>query len=513
MNTLYYGDCLAIMQDMQPDSIDLIYLDPPFNSNRDYSAIYRDATGQPLPEQVENFSDMWSLDSAREKSIRDMPVLMESAGIDGVYAEFWIAWAKALRETRPDMLAYLSYMVERLLPMRTILKSTGSIYLHCDPTASHYLKIMMDMIFGDRNFLNEVIWHYQKWTNAASHYQRNHDVLLIYAKKKKNHTFNKMYTEPAPSQAAVIKRGYNVNKVKEKDGAKLQLLVYNKEKVDSLVKLGKLKLEKYDRIVFRNEQKETALSDTWSIQYLHSQAKERLGYATQKPEALLERIIKASSNKGDIVLDPFCGCATTIAVAHKLERRWIGIDIAIHAVKRVARARLADRLGLVEGQDFTIKGIPGNMEGVQDLFDRDPYHFQKWAVEQVDGFVTTKRTADGGVDGRLYFFIPDEQELQRMVIEVKGGAHNIGHVRALRGVMDNTGALMAGFIVREELGDVQRRNYLAEMAAAGHIDVGGKSYPRMQLLTAAEILAGKRFETPTVMGKGSSSPALPFGNR
>ena len=172
--------------------------------------------------------------------------------------------------------------------------------------------------------------------------------------------------------------------------------------------------------------------DWWvGIQQLNRSEKERLGYPTQKPVALLERIIKASSNVDDVVLDPFCGCASTLEAAHNLNRRWIGIDIAIHAIKRVAKNRLQDRVGLVEGQDFTIEGIPRNIEGAQDLWERDKYHFQKWAVEQVNGFVTTKRTADGGIDGRIYFVAPSNDPgsrnsdtvLKSMVLEVKGGKH------------------------------------------------------------------------------------------
>ena len=166
---------------------------------------------------------------------------------------------------------------------------------------------------------------------------------------------------------------------------------------------------------------ERTIDNVWRIPALQPASKERMGYATQKPLTLMERIISASSNPGDAVLDPFCGCATTIEAAHKLGRQWIGIDIAIHAIKRVARIRLTERLGLVEGQDFTVEGVPRTVEGAQDLWERDKYHFQKWAVEQIEGFVTTKRSADGGVDGRVYFAVPHAQELQSMVIEVKGG--------------------------------------------------------------------------------------------
>ena len=248
----------------------------------------------------------------------------------------------------------------------------------------------------------------------------------------------------------------------------------------------------------------------WDIPPIGAQAQERMGYATQKPLALMERIIKASSNPGDVVLDPFCGCATTLEAAHKLGRKWIGIDIAIHAIKRVSRVRLTERLGLVEGQDFTIEGVPRNVEGAHDLWKRDKYHFQKWAVEQIEGFVTSKRTADGGIDGRVYFAIPDEKDLQSMVVEVKGGAHvSIADLRALKGVLDNDMALMAGLITMKPLPDRQRRNFEKFMAGAGTLDVLGIGYPRMQTLSVGEILDGKSFQTPTVAGRHTLEPRFP----
>ena len=239
--------------------------------------------------------------------------------------------------------------------------------------------------------------------------------------------------------------------------------------------------------------------------------KERMGYATQKPVALLERIIASSSNPGDVVLDPFAGCATTLEAAERLGRRWIGIDIAIHAVKRVAQVRLQDRLGLIQGQDFTVEGVPRTVEGARDLWQRDPYHFQKWAVESVDGFVTTRRTADGGIDGRLYFDLPDERDLQSMVLEVKGGRHvTISMVRDLRGVLERETAQLAGLIVLEPPGDRQRANFLREMAQAGDLEVHGIPYPRLQLLTVPELLAGQRFQTPTVAaGRHELQPTIP----
>ena len=237
---------------------------------------------------------------------------------------------------------------------------------------------------------------------------------------------------------------------------------------------------------------------------------ESMGYDTQKPRALLERIIEASSNPGDMVLDPFCGCATTMEAAHKLGRQWIGIDIAIHAVKRVARVRLTERLGLVEGQDFTIEGVPRTVEGALDLWKRDTYHFQKWAVEQVEGFVTAKRSADGGIDGRVYFAVPNAPILQSMVIEVKGGKSvGINVLRELKGVLDNDSALMAGLIIMDPLGTVKARNFTRFIAGAGTIKILGVEYPKMQILTVVDILDGKRFKTPTVQGRHELEPRLP----
>jgi len=263
----------------------------------------------------------------------------------------------------------------------------------------------------------------------------------------------------------------------------------------------------------RDYEKGKLPDDVWEYHSLMPWAKERLGYATQKPLALLERIIKASSNPGDVVFDPFCGCATTLEAAHNLGRRWIGIDIAIHAIKRVAKVRLEERLRLVEGVDFIVEGVPRNLEGARDLWKRDKYHFQKWAVEQVDGFVTTRRGGDGGIDGRLYFARPGFKELRSMVIEVKGGANaGIAVIRDLRGTLERDEADMAGLIVMDQLGSRQAANFAREMAAAGDLDVMGVQYPRMQILTATEILEGRRFLTPSVAARGTGQSSLPLGS-
>ncbi len=539
MNRLYFGDCLTIMEEIPLGSVDLIYLDPPFNSNRDYNAIYKDETGRPLPDQIEAFGDMWVLDESRERELRTMPVLMREAGIDDDSVEFWRLWMNALRKTNPNLLAYLSYMTQRLLPMRGILKPTGSIYLHCDPTASHYIKVMMDAIFGHENFRNEIVWKRTSTHSDSKTWSRVSDSILFYSKGKRF-----IWNTPRDPHS----EEYVASKYRHEDGdGRLYRLDnmtspnprpnmmyewrgfpfpakgwrYSEDRMAELDTEGRIwyptfkggghdtsrrpQLKRY-----LDEMKGGVMGNVWSdISPINSQAKERLMYATQKPIPLLERIIGASSNPGDMVFDPFCGCATTLEAAHLMGRQWIGIDIAIHAVKRVASIRLRDRLGLKEGEDFEIDGVPRNLEGARDLWIKDKYHFQRWAVEQVDGFVTTKRTADGGIDGRLYFGLPDARDLSSMAIEVKGGKNvGIKEVRELRGVLDNDQAVTAGLIVLDPFGPTKERNIRRFMAQAGDMDVMGVKYPRMQVLTVADILEGKRFHTPGVAGRGLKQPAL-----
>lgn len=473
MNKLLYGDCLTHLREMAKWSVDLIYLDPPFNTSRDYNSIYKDETGRPLPDQIEAFSDAWTLDPERERAIRTMPVLLREAGIDDDVASFWKLWMNALRGTQPRLLAYLSYMTERLLQMKSVLRPTGSIYLHCDPTASHYIKVLMDAIFGHKNFRNEIVWCYTgPGSPKMRQFNRKHDTILWYSIGD-TWTFNA-------------------------DAVRLP----HAEKTKANYKPG------LEGSGFQADERELPeggkVPETWWTGIaIAARGKEYLHYRTQKPLKLLDRIIRASSNPGDVVMDPFCGCATTIEAAHVLGRQWIGIDIAIHAVKRVARARLKERLGLVEGQDFVIEGEPRNVEGAEDLWKRDKYDFQRWAVEQVDGFVTTRRTADGGIDGRLYFGIHGQNDLASMAIEVKGGKNvSIAHLRALRGVLESDEAEIAGLITMNPLGDTQRRNFEKFTAEAGTLDVLGTSYPRMQILTVPEILEGKKFHTPSVAGLG-----------
>ena len=542
---LFYGDCLTIMERMEPDSVDLIYLDPPFNSQRDYNAIYRDGTGRPLPAQIEAFSDMWSMNQERERELKDLPILMMEAGLADVSVQFWQGWVQALRRSNPNLLAYLSYMGRRLLPMRGLLKATGSIYLHCDPTASHYIKVMLDIIFGQENFRSEVIWKRTSAHSSARGWGPIHDVILYYSRSD-DFQWNKTYQayddayvkefyrhedangryrvgdltaagkragesgkpwrdiEPGDRHWAPARQFPGGNKLPKGTHAALDMLD-RMGRIHWPKKKGKPGFKRY-----LAEMPGVVLQDIiLDVPPLSPHSKERLGYATQKPLALLERIIRASSNPKDLVFDPFCGCATTIEAAHRLKRRWVGIDIAIHAIRRVAAKRLREQLALTEGRDFAIDGVPSDMEGARELWNRDKYHFQRWAVEQVEGYVTTKRSADGGIDGRLFFLIPDRTALSSMVIEVKGGKNvGISQVRELRGVLDQDQAEMAGLVLLEPLGSQQEKNFRSSMAEAGDLEVMGKKYPRMQFLYVADLLEGKRFLTPSVAELVKTQPNL-----
>ena len=397
MNRLYYGDCLTVMQDMTLASVDLIYLDPPFNSNQEYNAIYKDETGRPLPEQVEAFCDQWTLDDERERAIRNMPILMRSAGVDDDVAAFWQIWANALRKTQPRLLAYLSYMTERLLPMRGILKPTGSIYLHCDPTASHYIKIMMDGIFGHTNFRNEIIWKRTSSHGGAKRYGPIHDVILFYTRGA-NYIWTTTYQDYDPQyikgfykhedgrgryrisdltgagsrqgESGQPWRGINPSPrhwapARSFPGAE-DMPGPTVAALDYLDSIGRIHWpDDGDMPGFKrylHEMQGVKAQSIWTDIRPVSRG-QRMGYATEKPMELLERIIVSSSEEGDVIFDPFCGCATTLEAAHRLGRRWIGIDIAIHAIKRVAAVRLRDRLGLVEGEDFKIDGVPHTHRG------------------------------------------------------------------------------------------------------------------------------------------------------
>lgn len=536
MNKLWYGDNLTIMQGMKKHSVDLIYLDPPFKSDANYNLLYKNMTGKPVPEQAEAFFDTWELDATKLEIARTMPVLMRQHGVGDNYVEFWRIWMQALRDTQPELLAYLIYMVQRLLYMKSILKPTGSIYLHCDPSASHYIKVMMDGIFGHDNFRNEIIWKRTSTHSDSKTWSRVSDTILFY-------TAGKKFTWNTPREAHSDE--YLTTKYRYDDGDgriyRLDNMTspnprpnmmyewkgfpfpekgwrYSTETMQRLDEEGRIwyptrKDGTYDPSRrpqlkrYLDEMHGGVMGNVWTdIAPLNSQARERLGYPTQKPKALLARIIEASTNPGDVVFDPFCGCGTAIYAAHELHREWIGCDIAILAIKLIKEV-LTENYRLVEGVHYEVDGIPVSVEQATELFKRDPFQFQHWFVERVGGFPMQRKVADRGIDGRLYF--ETTTGMNEMIVSVKGGKLRPTDVRDLRGVMEREGSVMAGFLTLQEPTKAMR----AEAASAGVWTYNGRQYPRLQMLTVAEVVEEKReFAMPTRLNTKitTGQQSLPF---
>lgn len=516
-NRLYYGDNMTIMQNLPSACVDLIYLDPPFNSQRTYNLIYRQMTGLPLPEQEEAFCDAWELDPEKEEMTRRMPMVLREYGVDEGLVQFWSAWIAALRNTQPRLLAYLVYMTYRLYEMRRLLKPTGSLFLHCDPTAGHYIKVILDAIFGHENFRNEITW---KRTSAHSSARRCgpvHDTIFFYSKSAK-YTWNPVfqayddsyvkgfYTHKDPDgrmwrrsdlTGAGIRGGETGKPWRGIDiTARGRHWAYPPAILDQMDADGKVHWPRKEGGMpmfkrYLDDQQGAPLQDVWTdIPPIHNLSQYRLGYSTQKPLPLLERIITMATNPGDVVFDPFCGCGTTIYAAHVTGRKWLGCDIAILSV-RLVRDVLLKWYGLKEGQHYEIEGVPLTPEGAQDLFDRDPHQFQKWAVELSEGF-SGKRSGDKGVDGRIYY--ETQTGLRNMVISVKGGKLTPAYVRELRGVLDREGdSDLAGFICLQE----PTKGMLQEAATAGMYEYRGHDYPRIQIRTVDDLLQGRGFATPS----------------
>jgi len=522
-NQLFYGDNFTIMQGMPDNCVDLIYLDPPFNSQRTYNLIYRQVTGRPVPEQEEAFCDAWELDAEKSELARKMPVVLEDYDAPPEIIQFWKAWITALEATQPRLLAYLVYMTYRLYEMKRILKPTGTIYLHCDPAASHYIKVMMDGVFTHNNFLNEIIWKRTSAHSSAKRYGPIHDTLLVY-KNGDKYTWNNQYQpydteymqtffDQTDSSGRRWKRsdltgagtrngetgenwrGINVT-------AKGRHWAYPPRVLEEFDHAGRIHWPKKSGGMPRLKQYPEELpgiplQDIWiDIKPLHNLAAERLGYPTQKPQALLERIIKASSNEGDVVFDPFCGCGTAIYAAQANRRRWIGCDIAILSVQLV-RDALLNRYGLREGEDFVVDGVPRSEEAARVLFSRDPRQFQHWVVEEAKGFCTKQKAGDRGVDGKIYF--DTDVGLKNMTLSVKGGSTlTPAAIRELRGILSrDEDTELAGFISFGE----PTRGMRDEAARAGLYEYRGIQYERIQFRTVKELLEGRNFHTPSQVQK------------
>ena len=448
-NLLYYGDNLDVLRRyLKDESVDLIYLDPPFKSDRNYNILFEERNGSQSTAQMMAFEDTWRWDKEAALAYQEV---VESGGYT---ARAMIALRTILGEN--DMLAYISMMAPRLVEMRRVLKPTGSIYLHCDPTASHYLKLLMDSVFGAKNFRNEIIWCYTSGGVSPKYFGRKHDTIFFYSKTD-NYSFSPIFR---PYSEKTQKRG-----------------------------LTKVKGKYYDKGL-RSEG--AIMQDWWEIQpILSPTAKERLGYPTQKPEKLLERIIKASSDEGDTILDPFCGCGTTIAAAQRLNRQWIGIDIT-HLAVALIKHRL--QTTFEEGVSYKVIGEPVSLPDAEALAKQDPYQFQWWALGLVGARpVEGKRGADKGIDGRLYFHDESKSgKTKQIIFSVKSGKVAVSHVRDLRGVIEREKAEMGAFLTFQEPSSQMR----TEAASADFYRSPWGNHPRIQILTIAELMAGKIIDYP-----------------
>ncbi len=473
MNYLYYGDNLDILgRYIKDESIDLIYLDPPFKSNQNYNVLFKEKNGTQSSAQIRAFEDTWHWDRIAEDTYIEIVEKLPKK-----IADLIKAFRSFLGEN--DMMAYLVMMAIRLEELHRVLKTTGSIYLHCDPTASHYLKLVMDAIFGHRGFRNEIVWHYSGWNaRLRDSFNRRHDILLFYARNP-HEKFNS-YTLPWSSEAEYVRVRKQKVRV-EKDGRKYVLSDAGKGRrvkryLEEAMAYGK------------------PVDDIWNIPKLNNSSKECLGYPTQKPEALLERIIKASSDNGSVVLDSFCGCGTTINVAEKLKRNWIGIDIT-HLAISLMRNRLNDTFG--NEAEYQVIGEPVDLKGAEELATQDRYQFQWWALGLVGARPAKseqKKGADEGIDGYIYFHDdPKKKETKEVIIQVKSGHAGSGMIDALKGVIEKKNAQIGVFITLEEptkpmkTGAVSSGYYKSPL---------GHNYPKIQILTIKELLAGKKIDYP-----------------
>ena len=530
-NTLYYGDNLTVLRNFPPECVDLVYLDPPFNSNRSYTVLFKESKGTESEAQIQAFEDTWHWG---KPGTTTHEIFHEVVSRGDEVGSMLGAFVDALGYN--DVTAYLTMMTPRLVELRRVMKSTGSIYLHCDPTASHYLKAMMDAVFGAVNFKNEIIW---KRTTAhsdvgqgARHYGRIHDALLFYSKSRDSKwttQYGDYAQEYVDSHYRHIEEGtgrryQSVDLTAAKPGGdteypwtgpdgrtvmpyKGRFWAFSRSKMEQFERAGKLVYTRTGmprQKVYLDEMPGIPLQSIWTDIHRVGGSRERLGYPTQKPQALLERIIQVSSNPGDVILDPFCGCGTAVAAAHKLGRKWIGIDVTFLAVDLI-RNRLATTFPEDFRDGIEVDGEPADEAAALALAERDKFQFQFWAVAKLGGTSRggqNKKGADQGVDGVLAFPEMDPKksgdeaiEYRQVIISVKGGATGPSHVRDLIGAVQNEKAAL-GVLVAVRT-PTRAMEQAATSAGAYRCHYDGRKYPRIQILTAGQIVGGQRIDMPS----------------
>lgn len=483
-NTLYYGDNLHILRDYIPDnSIDLIYLDPPFNSKASYNLLFKEPTGIQSEAQITAFEDTWHWTKETERTFQEI--------VDTAPANL-IEMMGAFRQFvgLNDVMAYLTMMCIRLLELKRVLKETGSIYLHCDPGASHYLKIVMDTVFGKECFRNEIVWCYSQGGKSSRHFGKKHDVILFYSKGN-DYIFNdnKIRLPFTPHKQDKTGKSY---------GGRMGIDEHGREYVEKWG-TGKKKLYRY----YLDEGR--ILEDWWTdINSIQAGAHERLGYPTQKPISLLERIIKASAPLDGIILDPFCGCGTTISACEKLNHdkeyklTWIGIDIT-HIAINLIKWRLNDMFKLKSKQDYKVIGEPEDLAGARELASQNRYQFQWWACSLIHArpYGDKKKGSDTGIDGYLYFKDDPDKPHKRAIVQVKSGHVSVKDIRDLGHVIDREQSEVGIFITLEK----STRPMETEAASKGFYrsPTWNKDFPKIQIFTIEELLSGKEPDVPHPM--------------
>jgi len=515
-NTLFYGDNLDILRRYVSDeSVDLIYLDPPFNSNADYNVLFAEHSGQRAAAQIKAFEDTWIWDTNAARTYED------TVERGGRVSEAMQACRKLLGGS--NLMAYLAMMTPRLVELHRALKQSGTLYLHCDPTASHYLKIMLDAIFDPRMFRNEIVW---RRTTAKAHnslrFSRAHDVLLSYAKSERA-AFHLLYAkhrdeyldshyanvEPDTGRRYQLDNLINPNPNRPNltyefppGSGTVKVWRWTKGRMSEAFAAGRIVIPKDGGVArfkrYLDEQEGTPMTDVWEdIPPINSQAQERLGYPTQKPEALLDRVISAGSVPGDVVLDPFCGCGTTIASAQRLGRRWIGIDVT-HLAIGLIKHRLVNQFGDAITQTYNVVGEPTTVEDAESLAKEDPYQFQFWALGLVGARPSQteqKKGADRGIDGNIYFHDDPRGKTKRIILSVKAGGNvNVSMVRDLVGTVTREKADLGALLTFTQ----PTRPMREEAASTGFYTspMGGK-HAKVQILTIADLLNGKGIDYPS----------------